>query len=346
VTGLAGFHRQVKNAARFAEIRSGGTLLNEGGHMDVSDARARYLAWIQDTKTLSPHTVRAYQGDILSLERAVRPRLRPNECEVRQISSDLVIDFVSTELRLGASPSTVIRRCSGLRGFFKWLSDSGLIETDPWSAVRLEIRKNRSLPRAVASHDLHRLLSTLQRSRAAATSDRSVRNLSDRATLVGTVLLLVTGMRVGELVSLRLVDVDVEARTICVLGKGRRERQVYLPENPLISLVKVYVQDRASVSLAHDRLLVSTTGAPMSTAVMRSRLTKAGRDAAVSVHLTPHMLRHSAATQLIEAGVDIRFVQRLLGHASLSTTEIYTHVSDAALRRVVGEADVLGRIHH
>lgn len=334
---------RVKNAVRFAEIGPA-EFLKEGGPMDVADARARYLTWIQDTKTLSPHTVRAYQCDILSLERAVRPRLRPNECELRQISSDVVIDFVSTELRLGASPSTVIRRCSGLRGFFKWLSDNGLIETDPWSTVRLEIRKNRSLPRAVASHDLHKLLSALQRLRDANTNDQSVRNLSDRATLVGTVLLLVTGMRVGELVALRLLDVDVEARTICVLGKGRRERQVYLPDNPLVDLVKDYFQDRAFVSLTHDRLLVSTNGAPMSTAAMRSRLTKAGRDASISVHLTPHMLRHSAATQLIEAGVDIRFVQRLLGHASLSTTEIYTHVSDVALRRAVGEADILGRI--
>lgn len=315
--------------------------------MDVADARARYLTWIQDTKTLSPHTVRAYRSDILTLERALCPRLSQRESEVKQISSDHVVEFVSTQLRQGASPATVIRRCSGLRGFFRWLLDRGLIESDPWSDVRLEIRPSRSLPRAVASHDLRRLLSSLERpGNEARASDRNLPSLAEQATLVGTVLLLVTGMRVGELVALRLRDVDTESRTIRVFGKGRRERQVYLPDSRLIELVRLYHRDRTVAELPHDRLLISMIGSPLSTAAMRARLGKAGRDAAVSVHLTPHMLRHSAATQLIEAGVDIRFVQRLLGHASLSTTEIYTHVSDAALRRVVGEADILGRISH
>jgi site-specific recombinase XerD len=199
------------------------------------------------------------------------------------------------------------------------------------------------LPRAVASQDLSRLIARL-RVEANGAESRGHRDLARRSTFVAAVLMLATGLRVGELVSLRLIDIEAECRTIRVLGKGRRERQVYLPSSRLADAVNQYVSDRVAADLPHDRLLVNVNGAPLSAAAVRSRLAKSGRAADVSVHLTPHMLRHSAATQLIEARVDIRFVQRLLGHASLATTEIYTHVSDSALRRVVGEADVLGRV--
>ena len=106
----------------------------------------------------------------------------------------------------------------------------------------------------------------------------------------------------------------------------------------------MYLETRAGLPVAHSNLLFNRHYGPLTAPAMRSRLAKAAGHAGLSARVTPHMLRHSAATQLIEAGVDIRYIQRLLGHASLSTTEIYTHVSDQALRRVVSDADVLGRL--
>ena len=155
--------------------------------------------------------------------------------------------------------------------------------------------------------------------------------------------MVATGVRVNESVSIRHQDINLPGRTLRLVGKGRRERQVFLPNDWIAGLTSAYIEARSSLGVEHSRLLFNLRFEPLTPSAMRSRLAKAARAASLETHVTPHMLRHTAATQLIEAGVDIRYIQRLLGHASLSTTEIYTHVSDHALHRVVSDADVLGR---
>jgi integrase/recombinase XerD len=166
----------------------------------------------------------------------------------------------------------------------------------------------------------------------------------ESTTLLAVALMVATGVRVHEVVGFRHQDIDLSGRAIRLVGKGRRERQVFLTNDWITDLTESYLQARSKLDLPHSRLLFNLHYEPLTTAAMRSRLAKAARAAGITQHVTPHMLRHTAATQLIEAGVDIRYIQRLLGHASLSTTEIYTHVSDRALKRVVSEADVLGRL--
>jgi integrase/recombinase XerD len=156
--------------------------------------------------------------------------------------------------------------------------------------------------------------------------------------------MVATGVRVNEVVSIRCPDIDLPSRSVRIVGKGRRERHVFLTNDWIKALTRAYLKTRASLGVAHAQLLFNGQRGPLTAAAMRARLASAARAAGLRVRVTPHMLRHTAATQLIEAGVDIRYIQRLLGHASLSTTEIYTHVSDGALRRVVSDADVLGRL--
>jgi integrase/recombinase XerD len=155
--------------------------------------------------------------------------------------------------------------------------------------------------------------------------------------------MVATGIRVNESASIKCRDIDLPGRALRLVGKGRRERQVFLTNDWIAGLTGAYIEARSSLDLDHPHLLFNLRYEPLTPPAMRSRLAKAARAAGLDTHVTPHMLRHTAATQLIEAGVDIRYIQRLLGHASLSTTEIYTHVSDQALKRVVSDADVLGR---
>jgi site-specific recombinase XerD len=155
-------------------------------------------------------------------------------------------------------------------------------------------------------------------------------------------LLLTTGVRVSELASIRCEAVDLAGRSVRLMGKGRRERQVFLTSDSIAELISDYLEARELLGLTHSRLLFNGNLDPLTPAALRARLAKAAESAGVAGSVTPHMLRHTAATQLIEAGVDIRYIQRLLGHASLSTTEIYTHVSDRTLRRAVCAADVFG----
>jgi integrase/recombinase XerD len=156
--------------------------------------------------------------------------------------------------------------------------------------------------------------------------------------------MVVTGARVSEVVGIRCNDIDLPNRSLRIVGKGRRERHVFLTNDWITDFTHTYLQVRDSFLPRNAQLLFNSSFAPLTPQAMRARLAKAAEAAGLRGKVTPHMLRHTTATQLIEAGVDIRYIQRLLGHASLTTTEIYTHVSDEALRRVVTDADILEKL--
>jgi integrase/recombinase XerD len=311
--------------------------------LQLSRACVGYVRWLLATRDLSPHTLRAYQGDLSSFEAFAGPAL-----EVGEIESSTLVDFLERQRALGLSPASLRRRASALRGFSRWLLAEGLIEADPWSGASFALGRARRLPRALPTQELDRLLDFLRRT---ARADPGVpvqpRHVQERphefTTLLAVCLMVATGVRVHEVVGFRCQDIDLGGRSIRLMGKGRRERQVFLTNGWITDLTDAYLQARATLDLSHPCLLFNLRFGPLTPAAMRSRLAKATTAAGLTTRVTPHMLRHTAATQLIEAGVDIRYIQRLLGHASLSTTEIYTHVSDSALRRVVSDADVLGR---
>jgi site-specific recombinase XerD len=310
--------------------------------MRLCQARERYVRWLRTTRELSPHTIRAYDSDIAAFERFLGIHARVND-----INGESVIAFVA-ELRAGGLASVSIRRrASGIRGFCQWLRAGQLLGVDPWAGATLNLGRSRKLPRLVPTHELDHLFTSL-RDAAALSHDQVADEVLVRphqaTTLLAFALIVATGLRVSEVVSVRCTDVDLPGRNLRILGKGRRERQVFLTNDWISNLARAYIRTRsAGLQVDHDLLLFNCHGAPLTAPAMRSRLLKAARAAGLGNRVTPHMLRHTAATQLIEAGVDIRFVQRLLGHASLSTTELYTHVSDPALKRVVSDADVLGR---
>jgi integrase/recombinase XerD len=175
-------------------------------------------------------------------------------------------------------------------------------------------------------------------------ANQVLRRPTETTTLLATALMVATGARVHEVVDLRCTDIDLSGRSLRITGKGRRQRQVYLTNDWITGLTEAYIEARRALAITHPQLLFNSHHDVLTASALRTRLVKAAQNAGLGTRVTPHMLRHSAATQLIEAGVDIRFIQRLLGHASLTTTEIYTHVSDGALSRVVSDADVLGRL--
>jgi len=309
--------------------------------MRVSQAREKYVRWLRVSKDLSPHTVRAYECDIAAFERHLGAK-----AAVTQIDKAHLIAFMEAQRTAGLSSPSLRRRASGLRGFGKWLNATGVLETDPWSGITVAAGRARKLPRVLAAHELDCLLLSL-RSKAGARGQLTaaiLRQPDECTTLLAVALMVATGVRVHEVVGIECHDIDIPGRTVRLVGKGRRERQVFLTNDWITGLTHGYLGARSALGIQHPQLLFNTRHDPLTPAAMRSRLLKAATAAGLSRRVTPHMLRHTAATQLIEAGVDIRYIQRLLGHASLSTTEIYTHVSDVALGRVVTDADVLGRV--
>jgi integrase/recombinase XerD len=309
--------------------------------MRIDRAHGRYIHWLQATRNLSPHTVRAYDGDIAAFVRHVGVRTA-----VDRINHDSVVGFVEALRASDLAPTSIRRRLAGLRGFCGWLTGQHLLITDPSHGLIISGGRHRSLPRVVPTHELSRLLAYLRQSTASGVyrPDAILARPRECTTLLAVSLMLATGARVSEVTGIRCIDIDLPGRSLRILGKGQRERIVYLTNDWIASFTSAYLSARTALGLTQQQLLFNDYHRPLTPDSMRSRLAKASVGAGLEIHITPHMLRHTAATQLIEAGVDIRFIQRLLGHASLTTTEIYTHVSDRALRRIVTETDVLSQL--
>jgi site-specific recombinase XerD len=308
--------------------------------MLVGEAHHDFVQWLETNRDLSPNTVRAYNCDINALRSQ-----SVNLVEVRDISPTLLMDFVAAQRAAGIKGASIRRRLAALRSFSNWLLANNLLDVDPWPRSSIVVKKTRRLPRPVPRSDLTTLLEHLCSAAGIPRKHLGQHRLQrphEATTLLGVVIMFTTGLRVSETMGIRCADLNLEDRSIRVIGKGSRERTVFIPDRWMTQLLSSYLSTRKLLKVTHPLLLFNRLGAPMTSAAMRARLATASREAGITSSVTPHMLRHSAATQLIESGVDIRYVQRLLGHASLSTTEIYTHVSDLALRRMITRANVLG----
>jgi integrase/recombinase XerD len=195
----------------------------------------------------------------------------------------------------------------------------------PFRSIELRMRLPSRLPRSLASSELETLLEE------AGSAPQVIR--------IAILLLFTTGVRVGELAGLNLASLSLADGTLRVFGKGARERQVFITNSRVRRELASYLRTQRGGASFNGPLLVNGEGARLSAAAIRAHLRKLAQAAGIERRITPHMLRHTAATALLEAGVDIRFVQRLLGHQSIATTQIYTHVRDEVLRRVVVAAD-------
>jgi site-specific recombinase XerD len=283
----------------------------------VPAAIAAFLRYCAEEKHLAPNTINAYRQDLTEFSR--------DGAAARAIGAIRPTDILAYRNRLsaerGLSAATVKRRLACLRALFAWLVRRDVLEGSPFAKTELRIR----LPaRRLMRH----------------------RKLQGPGGALAIALLLATGIRVGELTALRLEDVDTGTGRLTIFGKGSRERTVFVTDPRLREELRAYVAARhvEPRHLAETRLIVDDRTRPLSAARVRAGIARLGRSAGITRHLTPHMLRHTAATMLLESGTDIRFVQRLLGHRSIVTTQIYTHVSDRALRAAITRANVLGNI--
>lgn len=310
--------------------------------MDLEQTLCNYLDWLKDTRTMSEHTLRAYGTDL----RALVDHLGAGT-PAESVSSEGLVRFIVLQRRRGLAPATIRRRASAISGFCGWLTRIDAVADNPWRDVDISIRQPKRLPRPARGESVRRLLASLCRSAdisATTVPAGPFQRPYEANTLVAVALMVGTGLRVGEVVALRCHDLDPDSRSVRVIGKGSRERQVYLSGDWIVGLIRAQVKTRRSLGIRHQCLLFNRSGGTMTTAALRTRVCRELKLAGIDEHITPHVLRHTAATQLIDAGVDIRFVQRLLGHASLTTTEQYTRVSDTSLRRVLAHADTLGRL--
>ena len=283
-------------------------------------------------RLLSEHTVRAYTNDLADFRKFLGIDVAPAEISTATLSRYLE-DMLGRRKLAAAS---VRRRFACLRAFFRHRADRENF-ADPFAALKLQLPRRRRLPRTLSRPEIKSLMGSLA---------TTVHANSASDTVLGTAvsLMVATGIRVGELCRLAIEDVSPDGATCRIHGKGSRDRMAYISDATLRRELRVLVEQRRRTAPVHAAIFLNRQGAPMKTQSIRSRLRRYARQIGLSRRITPHMLRHTAATLLIETGVDIRFVQRLLGHSSIATTEIYTHVSDEALRTTLERANILAML--
>ncbi len=280
------------------------------------------------TKDLSKHTLRAYRQDLGDFQKWV---IRDDP--ENQFSREAMVAWISDMRERNLAPASVKRRVACLKVLLLWLEDEEKITDNPFHRLRATVRLPRRLPRNLTQDELSALFGTRV---ANGCEESGIRN----ATLdLALELLFTTGIRIGELCSIQLQDIDFSSRIIAIKGKGNRERRVFLVDDQIKEQIIAYTKRRSETTPRTNVLLVTQRGTPATPDHIRKNLHQRIEGLNLPRKITPHMLRHTAATQLLENGVDIRFVQKLLGHASISTTEIYTHVSDVKLQDAIRAAN-------
>ncbi len=288
------------------------------------DALDRYLSLIEHGRGLSPHTIRNYRSDISHflhwLERSGHRLEAVSRADYRQYLADLQAD--------GAAESSRRRRASTIKSFTRHLTRTDALEHDP--LVLAAIPKATSyLPGVLSESQIAALF--------AAPDTAAPGGLRDRALLE---ILYAAGLRISELVGMRLTDYDADYNAFRVRGKGDKERMALIGASACYWLRR-YLQDGRPALAAEQSgawLWLNRFGGALSTRAVQLSLKRYAQRADLPPDIHPHLLRHSFATHMLDGGADLRVVQELLGHASVSTTQIYTHVTDAARRETVEHA--------
>lgn len=292
--------------------------------MTLSDARKKFLKHCESALSLSSHTFRAYSSDLDDAQRYFGVRKRISAVEKDQIRQ--YIRHLREERNL--KETTIKRRLACLKLLFKWTMHEEIIKANPFDSLNERIRLPKRLPRALDRMDRCKLHKAIMAGHGTDSFERA----RDKAAIC---LMLDTGIRIGELTAIDLSDLSLGGNCLVINGKGNRQRLVYLLQKPLRRMIGQYLTRRRSVATTTDKLFIQSNGKAIQAPYMRIVLREIAKTANLSRHVTPHMLRHTCATHWLETGLDIRYVQKLLGHHSISTTEIYTHVSDQGLREAL-----------
>jgi site-specific recombinase XerD len=281
---------------------------------------SEYLQWLAVERGLSAATLEAYERDVSQFiawanSQFINPLL---------LTEQAVESFVSQLLRKGLSRSSIARVSSSLRGYYSFLVEEKVVEDNPFRKMK-SMPRSQSLPKPLPENVITRLLDSVSSETAVDRRDRALMEV-----LYGA------GVRVSELVGMRLSDLDFDEELIIVIGKGNKQRLVPMGEK-MKSALRSYLSPEGRQLLtdgAHDYVFVNQRGSVLTRQGVDLILKRRALDSAVDSRLvSAHVLRHSCATHMLEHGADIRIVQELLGHSSISTTQVYTAVAVTVLRR-------------
>jgi len=283
-----------------------------------------YLRFLQAERNLSPYTLRNYESDLRSFFRYAQDAGR----EICDVDRYLLRGYLAGLREKKISPGSIVRKVSSIRSFYRFLVRQGYIEHDPLAGVHSP-KKGRRLPGVLSPRQVLAILGAVE--------GDSPKALRDRAILE---LLYAAGVRLSELVALDTSDIDIGEQEVRVVGKGNKERIALMGRAAADALQRYLREGRPTlVQRSHERaLFLNKQGDRLSARAVQIMVRRCALKAGLDERVFPHLLRHTFATHMLDGGADLRVVQELLGHASVGSTQIYTHVSEAEKRRVYDDA--------
>lgn len=290
------------------------------------EALAEYIIYLKIERGLSANTVISYKRDI---EKYLTFLTEKKITQLDEVSRFEILDFLQTLRQSGAADNSIIRMVSSLRKFHQYLKRESIVSDDPMQLIDTP-KKASTLPKAISPQAVEQLLEAPDTTTPLGVRDRTILEL-----------MYATGLRISELVNLKLSDMHLTMGFIQTMGKGEKERIIPLGEiasqwlDHYLDGARVYLQDQSAET--SEYVFLNSRGKGLSRQGIWKKVKQLALEAGIDQNVTPHTLRHSFATHLLENGADLRMVQELLGHADISTTQIYTHITKTRLKQVYSD---------
>ena len=279
---------------------------------------ANYLEYCGTQKRLDEKTLKAYRIDLRQFSEQTSSQ------EITDITSETLEAYIA-KLHQLYKPKTVKRKIASVKALFHYLEYKDIIDRNPFNKIQVRFREPVILPKTIPLHTVETFLTTIYKQRSNAKTDYQKRNALRDAAVAE--LLFATGMRISELCTLKNEDVNLYEGIILIYGKGDKERRIQIGNDAVIHILEEYKNDFQTEIDSCKHFFANQSGKALSDQSVRRMINKYTSLAAIDLHITPHMFRHTFATSLLEADVDIRYIQEMLGHSSINVTEIYTHVA-------------------
>ncbi len=291
--------------------------------VDIIKEMEQYLEFCKYRKELNRNTLKAYRIDL--------------EQYLSFVKKDMLlkakIEEYITELHKKYKQKTVKRKIASIKAFYRYLEEEERLEgSNPFTKIRVKFKETESLPRIISRNDIERLLNYMY----------TIMNQSGQKSAIYRDLSVIemffaTGARVYEISNLKIQNMDLDNGIIKLFGKGNKERYVQIGSQEVLELVKEYYRLNQQDIDKSGFFFVNRQGKRFSEQSIRRMIQKYSCQAGISIHITPHMFRHSVATYLLEEGVDIMYIQKILGHSSIKTTQIYLHIASKKQMEILKE---------
>lgn len=277
-----------------------------------------YTEYCKYHKNLDHKTLKAYSIDLKQFQNHI-------SASNMEFSLKTTLNHYITEVHKQYKPKTVKRKIASIKAFYRYLEYEEILEVNPFNKIDIKFREPQRLPKTIPFYIIQTIIATIYKQKECSVSDYAAKtNLRDIAVIE---LLFATGVRISELCSLRPSDINLNTHSLLIYGKGSKERIIQIGNSEVVNALVGYQECFKSDIQLCGYFFVNRLKSRLSEQSVRYMINRYVKIAALDLHITPHMFRHSFATLLLEEDVDIRYIQKMLGHSSITTTEIYTHVS-------------------